>query len=142
MTGGMIGVAEWIFQSALLAAMIATLAYARRLDRLLRQVRGDRDALQTLLGQIGLSVAAAVAATDRLKVQSSETSAGIAAACADADRACRTLEDLIAHARHAAKPQPPEKGRSWSAPPAIERSTIGLTSRTERELARMLADAS
>ena len=179
MSGGIVGAAEWVFESVLLAVMIATLTYARRLDRLLRQVRSDRDALQILLEQIGVSVTAAVAAADRLKAQSSETSVRIASACAAADQTGRTLEDLIDRAGHAEKPQPLARNRPRSVPRAIERSTVGLEqvqvdwnresdasspdslalqqmrrafstdsqrentlkSRTERDLARMLADA-
>lgn len=142
MTGEILGAAEWIFECVLLAVMIATIIYAKRLDRLLRQIRDDRAALQTLLEQIGVSVAAAVAATDRLKIQSGETSARIASACAAADRTSEMLEQLIDRAVQVGKPQSRERSRSPSASCTTEQSAAGLKSRTERDLARMLADVS
>ena len=142
MTGGIIGAAEWFFDCVLLVVMIATLIYARRLDRLLRQVRSDRAALQMLLGQIAGSVTAVVAATERLKVESNATSARIASACTTAGQMTKTLENLVGCAGEVARSRPETRTPPRSSPHATKRSTAGLTSRTERDLARMLADAS
>ncbi|MDD2877146.1 MAG: hypothetical protein PHT60_06085 [Acidiphilium sp.] len=139
-------VAEWIFQVGLFAILVATLTYACRLDRLLRQVRCDRDALHSILPQIDVSISAAIIATDRLILETSRAGVALKEACESAETTTRKLDDRISGAARiisAAKDEITTSRPALTAVrPLTQRRPAKLQSRGERDLARMLLDVS
>ncbi|HQT84542.1 MAG: hypothetical protein B7Z58_07995 [Acidiphilium sp. 37-64-53] len=141
-----VGLLNWLFQIAFFCTLLVALTYARRLDRLLRQVRSDHALLQSALPQIDLALTKAATATDRLAhdLRRSETALGEATESAEA--ITRKLDDSISRAVQllASPPKqtpPPEVARP-PAPAVTPRTPAVSTSRAERDLARMLIDAS
>lgn len=167
---GLLAAIEWSFELGLLGLLLTTLIYMRRLDRLLRQMRGDGKTLQSLVQQIGTSITAAIAAADQLKAESKEAVEILEEACATAAVTTRKLDDLIGQATLIAKRplgfpavaaapiEPVREEIELGAPvvmPLVEvtrpvqpprvaapRRAGRPQSRVERDLARMLLDAS
>lgn len=168
-----------IFELGLFGLLIFTLIYARRLDRSIVRLRADREILKDLLEQIGSSIAAAVAATDRLRDQANQGVAALDDACQAAAVSTRKLDELISNATLAASrlravvaedpapreseakapphnapapapaaarlavvPASTERMAAPSSRPAATRRIHKPQSRAERDLARMLLDAS
>lgn len=156
---------EFVFELGLCCILLVTLAYARRLDRLLNQVRRDREGMESLIGQIGSSIEAAITATDRLQGEASRSGVALEDACDAAAQATRRLDDLISQAtlistsrsvnipqeqrirETSARSEAPPTGQVAVAP-GVSVCTIALRrggkpqSRVEQDLARMLVDAS
>ncbi|MBW4034772.1 MAG: hypothetical protein HIU90_04810 [Proteobacteria bacterium] len=141
-----VGLLSWLFQIAFFCTLLVALTYARRLDRLLRQVRSDYALLQSALPQFDLTLTKAAAATDRLVHDLRRTETAIGEATESAEAITRKLDDSISRAAQllASPPQqtpPPEVARPATRM-VMPRPSAGHKSRAERDLARMLIDAS
>jgi len=154
------GVIEWGFQIGLFCILVATLIYARRLESTLRQVRADQGGLSAMLSQIDAAISAASAAADRLMADSSRVDASLREACDTAEIMTRKLDDLLGRSSLMMKAQvaPVSPALSGDEPlrtrpdhlsaskPAMRsltpRRAAKPHSRAERDLARMLSDAS
>ncbi|HEX7390211.1 MAG TPA: hypothetical protein VF286_08865 [Acidiphilium sp.] len=144
MTGGILTISEWGFECALIAIMIAVIFYARRLDRSLRQIRTDRAELDTSLERAGVSIAAAIAAADRLKAEAREVMAKLDSAGHGAghgmEQAGKLQEDLPDFVARFANVRLKERKRQIAALPVTAEMIANLKSQTERDLAKNLAD--
>ncbi|MCW8307428.1 hypothetical protein AruPA_10305 [Acidiphilium sp. PA] len=140
-----IGLLSWLFQITFFCALLVSLTYARRLDRLLRQVRSDHALLQSALPQVDLALTKAAAATDRLMHDLRRTETALGEATESGEAITRKLDDSISRAVQllASPPKhtPPPEVAHQPAPAVTPRTPAGSKSRAERDLARMLIDA-
>ncbi|MGC9269347.1 hypothetical protein [Acidiphilium sp.] len=141
-----LNLAGWIFQSVLFCILLATLVYARRLERLLRQVRDDQGGLRSNLTQIDVSVTAATLATDRLMHEAKQADAALREASETAAAMTVKLDALISRAAETLASVPEEIEARLARPsakrPVPPRRAEMLQSQVERDLARVLFDAS
>lgn len=131
------------------------------------RLRTDRAALRDLIEQIGSSITAAIAAADRLKDEASHGVAALDDACQAAAVSTRRLDELISTATLVSNQPTPvarvegassaeeivalrpvaalgsvERNLVSSPRSAVSRRAQKPQSRAERDLARMLLDAS
>lgn len=140
MTGGILTVSEWGFECVLIAIMIAVIFYARRLDRSLRKIRTDRAELETSLERAGVSIAAAIAAADRLKAEAVEVMAKLDSADHGMEQAGKLQEGLPDFVTRFTNVRLKERKRRTTALSMNMETIANLKSRTERDLAKNLAD--
>lgn len=148
-------VAGWIFQIGMFGILLATLVYARRLEAMLQRIRRDEGGFQAALPQMDAAISAANAAAERLMADAGRADAGLRQSCDAADAMIRRLDDLLRQAAGAASvgdvavpvaDVEVKPARTAPVRPPMRsltpRRSAKPQSRIERDLARMLSDAS
>jgi hypothetical protein len=141
-----VGLLEWIFQTALFSLLLVVLAYARRLNHLLQTIRNDHDQFEKSLILLDAALTAATTKTDRLMQELRHTEVSLGEALGSAEAITRRIDASISQAAQLVAGIPAERPPPAPAKPvarlATPRGATELKSRAERDLARVLLDAS
>jgi hypothetical protein len=141
-----INILEWGFQFIFFCLLLTVLIYARRLNRLLQQVRDDYILFKAALIELDTTQTTTCATTDRVLLELRITELALTEASGAAEAITRKLDDVISKAA-----QLVSSVSNATLSPITTKSTnrvmtsrvpADTKSRAERDLARMLLDAS
>jgi hypothetical protein len=141
-----IHILEWGFQFIFFCLLLTVLIYARRLNRLLQQVRDDYILFKAALIELDTTQTTTRATTDRVLLELRITELALTEASGAAEAITRKLDDVISKAA-----QLVSSVSNATLSPITTKSTnrvmtsrvpADTKSRAERDLARMLLDAS
>ncbi len=141
-----VGFLEWIFQIALFVLLLVVLVYARRLNHMLQTIRNDHGQFENSLIPLDAALTTATTKTDRLMHELRRTEMSLTDALGSAETITRQLDASISQAAQLMAAIPSETLPPTTAKPApriaTPRGAADLKSRAERDLARVLLDAS